>query len=41
METTFGVPESLENSLGSQGVLPALHNQSEPTVNALMSPLLK
>lgn len=41
INNTFGASNGLENSFVSQCVFPALHNKSEPVVNALMSLLLQ
>lgn len=38
---TFRTSNRLENSFVSQCIFPALHNKSEPVVNALMSLLLR
>lgn len=39
--TTFGVSEGLEHGFVPQGEFPALHHESEPVVDALMSLLLQ
>lgn len=38
---TFGAPKGFEDGLVTQGVLAALHHESETVVDALMSLLLQ